>query len=170
MAAVVTAHVYTGASAGTESSAQTGISFLAIDSAATDATTRQNNPVAAGTNSYEKHMRFKIATSPAVGCSNWRIWTATSQVTNVDLRAKGSLGTGGASPGTGDTAPVNTAMTGDVSLYSYTAQGTSYQVDSASYITVGNVTKAFALQLQPQAAAAPGVWTQHTIGYSYDEV
>lgn len=169
MAAVIEVHAFTGASAGTDGGAVTAIAFLSIDSAASDLTTRQNNPVAAGTNSYEKHLRFKITTAPAVRVENFRIWTATAQMSNVNLRAKGSVGTGGATA-SGDTAPSATAMTGDVSLYSYTSQGSSYQVDAGPYSTINYWSKAFLLQLQPQAAAAPGAWTSTTIGYSYDEV
>lgn len=169
MAATVVVHCFNSTNAATDNGAVSAIAFLSTDSHLADATTRQNNPVTAGTNSFEKHLRFKMTVAPAVSCSNWRVWTPTSQVTNVNLRAKGNVGTGGASP-SGDSTPTATAMTGDVSLYSYTSQGSSYQVDSTSYSTINHYTKAWLLQLQPQAAATPGTWTQHTIGYSYDEI
>jgi hypothetical protein len=170
MAATVGVFVYTGASAATESTVQTGISFLSIDSALTDATTRQNNPVVAGTSSFEKHLRLKATVAPAVSWGNAKVWTATGAMANVDLRAKGSVGTGGATPGTGDTAPTATTMTGDVSLYSYTTQGGAYAWDAATYSAINTVTKALLLQLQPTVAASPGAWTTTTISYSYDEV
>lgn len=173
MAATISVRVYTGTNAATESSAQTGISFLSIDSSATDSTTRQNNPVVAGTNSYEKHLRWRVDAQPSVSVGNYKVWCATSAQANVGLRIKGSVGTGGASPGTGDSTPTATAMTGDASIYSYTSSGTALVVDSATYTgppATGTVSKATLLQLQPTASATPGAWTQHTISYSYDEI
>lgn len=169
MAATISVRVYTGASAATESAAQTGISFLSIDSAATDATTRGNNPVVANTASFEKHLRLKVDAAPAVSVSNFLWWTDGTPMTNVALRAKEGVGTGGATPGTGDTTPSATAMTLDIDAYTRTAaaKGT---LDSGSYSTLNDVTKALLLQLQPNASAGPGAWTQETINYSYDEV
>ena len=169
MAAVVDVRVYTGASATTESGTQTGISFLSIDSAATDATTRQNNPVVAGTTSFEKHVRLKATTAPAVSWGNVKFWTDGTPMSNVGLRAKLSVGTGGSSPGTGDTTPSATAMTGDADAYSYTS-GAKGTWDAATYSAINTVSKAMLLQLAPTGAAAPGAWTQETLNYSYDEV
>ena len=169
MAASISVRVYTGTNAGTESAAQTGISFLSVDSAATDATTRQNNPVQAGTASYEKHLRLKVDTAPAVSVSNFLWWTDGSGTANVALRAKEAVGTGGATPGTGDTTPSATAMTSDIDAYTRTS-GAKGTWDSGSYSTLNDVTKALLLQLQPASNASPGAWGQETINYSYDEV
>lgn len=169
MPATISVRVYTGTNAGTESAAQTGISFLSIDSAATDATTRQNNPVQAGTASFEKHLRLKIDVAPAVSVSNFKWWTDGAGQANVALRAKEAIGAGGATPGTGDTTPVATAMTGDIDAYTRTAAAKGTW-DAASYSALNNVTKALILQLQPASNASPGAWTQETINYSYDEV
>lgn len=169
MAAVLSVRVYTGTNAGTESAAQTGISFLSIDSAATDATTRQNNPVLAGTASFEKHLRLKVDTSPAVSVDNFLWWTDGSGQANVNLRAKEGIGTGGATPGSGDSTPTATAMTSDIDAYTRTS-GAKGTWDSASYVTQNHVTKALLLQLQPTGSASPGAWTQETINFSYDEV
>lgn len=169
MPATVGVFVYTGASAATESTVQTGISFLAIDSAATDVTTRQNNPVLAGTTSFEKHIRLKATVAPAVNWGNVKFWTDGAGMANVGLRAKLSVGTGGASPGTADTTPTATAMTGDVDAYTYTS-GAKGTWDAATYTAINTVSKAALLQLSPTGAAAPGAWTQETLNYSYDEV
>lgn len=169
MAAVVDVRVYTGSSATTESGTQTGISFLSIDSAATDATTRQNNPVVAGTTSFEKHVRLKCTTAPAVSWGNVKFWTDGAGQANVGLRAKLAVGTGGATPGTGDTTPTATAMTGDADAYTYTS-GAKGTWDAATYSAVNSVSKALLLQLSPTGSAAPGAWTQETLNYSYDEV
>jgi hypothetical protein len=169
MVATVGVFVYTGVSAATESTVQTGISFLSIDSNATDATTRGNNPVLAGTTSFEKHLRLKATVAPAVSWGNVKFWTDGTGMVNVGLRAKVAVGTGGATPGTGDTAPTATAMTGDVDAYTLTsaAKGTW---DAATYAAINTVSKALLLQLSPTGAASPGVWTQETLNYSYDEV
>lgn len=169
MAATVGVFVYTGASAATESSVQTGISFLAIDSSATDATTRQNNPVVAGTTSFEKHVRLKATVAPAVSWGNVKFWTDGAGQANVGLRAKLAVGTGGATPGTGDSTPTATAMTGDADAYTYTS-GAKGTWDSATYSAVNTVSKALLLQLSPTGSASPGAWTQETLNYSYDEV
>jgi len=169
MAAVLSVRVYTSTNAATESAAQTGVSFLSIDSSATDSGTRQTNPVVAGTASYEKHLRLKVDTSPAVSVSNFLWWTDGTPSSNVALRAKEGVGTGGATPGTGDTTPSATAMSSDIDAYSRTS-GAKGTWDSGSYVTQNDVTKALLLQLQPNGSATPGAWAQETINYSYDEV
>lgn len=169
MAAVVDVRVYTGTNAATESAGQTGISFLSIDSAATDSGTRSSNPVVAGTTSFEKHVRLKATTAPAVSWGNVKFWTDGSGQANVGLRAKLAVGTGGATPGTGDSTPTATAMTGDADAYTYTS-GAKGTWDSATYSAVNTVSKALLLQLSPTGSATPGAWTQETLNYSYDEV
>lgn len=169
MAATIGVFVYTGVTASTESTVQTGISFLSIDSSATDVTTRQNNPVVAGTVSFEKHIRLKATVAPAVSWGAVKFWTDGAGSANVGLRAKLSVGTGGATPGTGDLAPVSTAMTGDTDAYAATA-GAKAVWDAATYAAINTVSKALVLQLSPTGAAAPGAWTQEVLNYSYDEV
>lgn len=169
MAATVGVFVYTGASAATESTVQTGISFLSIDSNATDVTTRQNNPVVAGTSSFEKHVRLKATVAPAVSWGNVKFWTDGAATANVGMRAKLAVGTGGATPGTGDTTPTATAMTGDTDAYSHVV-GTKGTWDAATYSALNTVSKALLLQLAPTGSATPGAWPQETLNYSYDEV
>jgi hypothetical protein len=48
MAATVTIRVYTGASAGTESSAVSGIDLISADNATNSLANRQANPITAG--------------------------------------------------------------------------------------------------------------------------
>lgn len=170
MAATIGVFVYTGSNAATESTAQTGISFLSIDSSATDSGTRQANPVVAGTSSFEKHLRLKATVAPAVSWGNIKWWTDGAGQANVNLRAKEAVGTGGATPGTGDSTPSATAMTGDIDAYTRTSGAKGTWDATASIGGLNTVSKALLLQLQPQAAAAPGAWTQETINYSYDEV
>jgi len=169
MAATVGVFVYTGATATTESAVQTGISLMSIDSSATDSGTRGSNPVTAGTTSFEKHVRLKATVAPAVSWGAVKFWTDAAGMANVGLRAKLSVGTGGATPGTGDTTPTATAMTGDADAYTYTS-GAKGTWDAATYASINTVSKALLLQLSPTGAAGPGAWTQETLNYSYDEV
>lgn len=170
MAATITPRVYTGANAATESAAQTGISFLSIDSAATDVTTRQNNAVQAGTASVEKHIRLHCDVAPSVMWGNVKFWTDGTGTANVNLRAKLAVGSGGASPGTGDTTPSANAMTGDVDAYTLTAASKGTWDATANIGGLNSVSKALLLQLQPTGSATPGAWPQETLNYSYDEV
>lgn len=168
MVAVLTVRVMTGSSAGTQSASVTGIDFISADNATNSSGNRTSNPVVVGTNSFEKHLRLAVDTSPANGVTNFLFWTDGSGTANVGLRAKAAIGTGGSTPGTGDTTPTATTMTGDTDAYAATS-GAKVQWDASSYVTITNVTKALLLQLQPTGSANPGNWTQETINYSYDE-
>jgi len=168
MVATIGVHVYTGANAATESSTQTGISFLSIDSALTTLSDRTSNPVVVGTNSFSKALRLKVEASPANGVTNFLFWTDGTGQANVGLRLKAAQGTGGATPGTGGVTNTATALASDTDAYAATAAA-KVTWDSASYVTLNNVTKAIILQLQPTGAATPGNWTQETLNYSYDE-
>lgn len=168
MAAVVSLRVYTGANAATESAAVTGIDFISADNATNSLANRQANPVTVGTNSFEKHLRLKIDSGIINSIGNLKFWTDGTGQANVGLRAKLSVGTGGATPGTGDTTPTATAMTGDSDAYTFTS-GAKGTWDAASYTVNTHVSKAMLLQLQPTGAATAGNWTQETLNYSYDE-
>lgn len=168
MAAVLTLHAYTGTNAATESSAITGIDFISADNATNSSGNRTSNPVAVGTNSFSKHLRLKVATSPSNGVTNFKFWTDGTGQSNVGLRAKLAVGSGGATPGSGDSTPSATALSGDADAYTYTS-GAKGTWDSASYVTTGHVTKSLVLQLQPTGSATAGNWTQETFNYSYDE-
>lgn len=168
MAAVVTLRVYTGTNAATESAAVTGIDLISADNATNSLGNRQANPVTVGTNSFSKHLRLKIDSGIINSVGNLKFWTDGSGQANVGLRAKLAVGTGGATPGTGDTTPSATTITGDTDAYAATS-GAKATWDSASYTTNTHVSKSLVLQLQPTGAAAAGNWTQETLNYSYDE-
>lgn len=172
MPATLALHVYSGTNAATESaSAVTGISFFGTTATAADLNTlaaRQADPITVGSNSVSKHLRLKITVVPANAVTNFRFWTDGAGTTNVGLRAKLAVGTGGATPGTGDTTPATTALTGDVDAYTLVT-GSRGVWDSASYSALNNVTRALVLQLQPTASATAGNWPQETLNYSYDE-
>lgn len=168
MAATVTLRVYTGTNAATESSAVTGIDFISADNATNSSGNRTSNPVTVGTNSYSKHLRLKIDSGIINSIGNVKFWTDGTGQSNVGLRAKLAVGSGGASPGSGDSTPSASALTGDADAYTYVS-GSKGTWDSASYTTNTHVTKALVLQLQPNGSAAAGNWTQETLNYSYDE-
>lgn len=168
MAATVSLRVYTGTNAATESAAVTGIDFISADNATNSLANRQANPITVGTNSFSKHLRLKIDSGIINSIGNVKFWTDGTGQSNVALRAKLAVGTGGASPGTGDSTPSATALTGDADAYTYTS-GAKGTWDSASYTTNTHVTKALVLQLQPNGSATAGNWTQETLNYSYDE-
>ena len=168
MAATVTVRTYTGTNAATESGAATPtIAFLSTDSAASDSGTQVANPVTVGTNSFSKHLRLKIDSGIINSIGNVLFWTDGSGTANVGLRAKLAVGTGGATPGTGDSTPSATALTADADAYTYTS-GSKGTWDSASYTVNTHVTKALVLQLQPTGSAAAGNWSE-TLNYSYEE-
>ncbi len=172
MAATLGLFVYSGTNSATESAAAvTAISFFGTTGTAADLTTlaaRQADPITVGSNSVEKHLRLKITVAPANAVTNFKFWTDGAGTTNVGLRAKLAVGTGGATPGSGDSTPTATTMTSDADAYTYTS-GAKGTWDSTSYSTVGNVTKALLLQLQPTGSATAGNWPTETLNYSYDE-
>lgn len=169
MVAALSVRVYTGTNAATESSAVTGIDMISADNATNSSGNRTSYPVAIGENSYEKHLRLKIDTAPATSVSAFKWWMTSTQQTYINLRAKEGVGTGGASPGSGDSTPTASAMSGDIDAFSRT-EGAKGDWDTGSYSTLGNVTKALLLQLQPQSGASSGSITQKAFGYQYDEV
>jgi hypothetical protein len=175
MAATVGVFVYTSTNAATETAASGAIAFLSIDSAASDLTTRQNNPVLAGGQSYSKHLRLKATVAPAVSWGNVKFWgDGTGPVdsgagANLTLNVKLAQGTGGATPGTGGTTPYNTAMGTPTNFTTYTS-GSKGTWDSATYSAVNTVSKEMQLQLSVSGSAAPGAMAQETLNYSYDEV
>jgi len=167
MVATIGLHVYTSTNAGTESGTVTGIDLISADNATNTLGNRQTYPVVTATNSFEKHLRLKLEVAPANSISNIKFWTDGSGTANVLFRGKLAIGTGGATPGTGDSTPSATTMTADADAYSYTS-GSKGTWDSGSYSTINHVTKALLLQLQPSASATPGNWSE-TLSYSYDE-
>lgn len=167
MVATLSLRVYTGTGATTQSSAVNGIAFFGspTDSAASDLASRQASPIVVGSNSMEKHLRLRIDVAPNTSVGPFRFYTDGSGTTNVGLKYR-AAGTGGASAA-GDATPVATAMTG---TDAYTATAASpFTWDSVTYATVGHVTKALVLQLQPTASATPGAWPQEVLYLVFDE-
>jgi hypothetical protein len=160
LAASVSLRVYTGSGAGTQSAAQTGISFLSIDSAANDATTRQNNPVDVGTVSFEKWMALVVDVAPANAVANFQWWTDGSGPSNVALKY-GTTGTGVTPKNTTSTVATNDAFTA--------TSGSPATWHAGSLTTVGQRTDFLVMQLQPASNAAAGNIPTETISYKYQE-
>lgn len=161
MAASLSLRVYTGASAGTQSSAVTGIDLISADNATNSLANRQSNPVTVGTNSYEKWLKLYIDTAPANGVTNFKVWGDGGVQTSTSLLFTAAYVTG-ATPTNATSAVANTTFTNFTS-------GNKATWDSASYSATGATTKFLVFQLQVASDASPGNWTQETVNYSYDE-
>lgn len=161
MAASLSVRVYTGASAGTESGAVTGIDFISADNATNTLSNRTSNPITVGGQSYEKWLKLKVDTIPANGVTNFKIWGDGAVQSSTTLKFTTNYTTG--------TTPVATASTiADTNFNNYTSSSKATW-DSASYTNTNATTKYTIFQLQVAADAAAGNWTQETISYSYDE-
>ena len=161
MAATLTLRVYTGASAGTESAAVTGIDFISADNATNSLGNRQSNPITVGTASYEKWLKLKVDTIPANGVTNFKIWGDGAVQTSTTLYWTGQYVTG--------TTPTSgTSTIAATSFVTYTA-GNKGVWDTVSYTNTSATTKYVVMQLAVGADCGPGNWTQETINYSYDE-
>jgi hypothetical protein len=161
VAASLSLRVYTGTSAGTESSSVSGIDFESADNATNSLANRQANPITVGTNSYEKWLKLKIDTAPANAVTNFKIWGDGAVQTSTTLNFTGAYVTG-ATPTTASSTVANANFT------TYTS-GNKATWDSASYSATNATTKYAVFQLVVDATCGPGNWTQETISYSYDE-
>ena len=161
MAASLSVRVYTGSSAGTESSSVTGIDFISADNATNSLANRQANPITVGTNSYEKWLKLKVDTAPANSVSNFKIWGDGAVMTSTTLMWTGQYITG-TTPTTGTSTIANTTFNNFTS-------GNKGTWDTNSYTATNATTRYSVFQLQVASDAGPGNWTQETISFSYDE-
>jgi len=160
MAASLSLRVYTSTGP-TESSAVTGADLISADNATNSLANRQANPITVGTNSYEKWLKLKIDTAPANGVTNFKIWGDGAVMTSSTLVYTAAYVT--YQQGTTATSTIaNTTFTNFTS-------GNKGTWDSASYSATNATTKFVVFQLQIDATAAAGNWTQETVSYSYDE-
>jgi hypothetical protein len=161
MVASLTVRVYTGASAGTESAAVSGIDLISDDNDTNSLANRQANPITVGTTSYEKWIALKVDTAPSNEVYNFQIWGDGGVTTSTTLYFTGNYVTG--------TTPTDgTSTIADTDFTSYTA-GAKATWDSGTYSATNDVTNFAVFQLDVDADANPGNWTQETISYSYDE-
>lgn len=161
MAASLSVRVYTGASAGTESGAVTGLDMISADNATNSLANRTSNPITVGTNSYEKWIKLKVDTIPANGVTNFKIWGDGAVMTSTTLNFTAAYITG-TTPTTAASSIANTTFTNFTS-------GNKATWDSASYTNTNATTKYCVFQLVVDSTAGPGNWTQETVNFSYDE-
>jgi uncharacterized Rossmann fold enzyme len=161
VAATVSLRVYSGSNAATESSAVTGADLISADNATNSLANRQANPVTVGTRSYEKWLKLKVDAAPANGITNVQMWGDGNIMTSTALWFTGGFVTGA--------TPTNAASSvANADFVGFTA-GNKAVWDSAS-LTATNATSKYAVfQLEVDATAGPGNWTQETVNYSYDE-
>lgn len=169
MAATLSVRVQTGSSTGSESPAVTGIDLISADNSTNTLANRQANPITipaatpTSAYSYEKYCKLKVDVAPANGVTNFKAWSAQGGAggagTAVTLNAEGAVSSyaQGVTTKRGSAAPIPTT------------QGGALTWDSASYTTIGNVTKYLVLQLEAGNPASPGNVAQITLNYSYDE-
>jgi len=163
MAAVIALHVYTSASADTESACVAGVDFISADNATNTLANRQSNPVSTCSFSYEKWLKLKITESPDNSVSNFLVWGDAANEADTDLMW--GLNVNGSTP-------VNSESTIATSAFStYTSDAASKLTwDSGSYEAATCTLGTFlVMQLEALTAASAGNWTQETISYSYDE-
>lgn len=163
MVASISVRVYTGATAGTQSAAVTGVSFFGtFDSSATTTTDRQNYPITVGSRSYEKWLKLYVDTAPANNVANFKIWGDGQVQTSTVLYWTGNVFATG-------TTPTNVTSTlANVAFTTYTASAPA-QWDAGTYSATGATTKFVVFQLAVGSDALPGNWSTETINYSYDE-
>jgi hypothetical protein len=140
--ATTSLRVYTGASAGTESAAQTGIDLVSVDNAVNSPTNRSDNPVASGTNSFEKWMRVKIEAANAHTLANFWVERTGDLPNGVTLKM-----------GVADTPATPTAATSTVATKTM-AEGQRYIFDANEYAS--GLTRYLVLQEQTASTASGG--------------
>lgn len=161
MAATVTIRVYTGATASTESSAQTGIDLMSADGATNSPANRAANPITASEKSYEKWIKARVDVAPDNAVSNFELWGdgTVQQSTTLYVGKK-------VAPGVTPTSADSSYATND---WTQQTSGGKFAWHATNMTGVASVTDYAVFQLDVNADAAPGNWTQETINYSYDE-
>jgi hypothetical protein len=160
MAASVSIRVYTGAGAATESAAQTGIDLISADNALNSAGNRSSNPITAGSKSYEKWIKAYIDTAPDNQCENFDLWGDGA------VQSSTALYVGRVVSGVTPTSNDSTVATNDWTGY---LTGARFDWHATALTGVGSKTDYAVFQLDVNADAAAGNWTQETINYAYDE-
>jgi hypothetical protein len=160
--ATITIRVCTETDAGTESAAVTGIDLISADNATNSAPNRAAYPITAGTKSYEKWIRAYVDTAPDNYVQNFKLWgdVAVQESTHLYVGITDS----GVTPTSADSSVATNAWT------TYDNGTDDALAWHATAITATDGETDYAVfQLDVDADAAAGNWTQETISYSYDE-
>lgn len=160
MAATVSIRVYTGASAGTQSSTVSGIDFISDDNATNSLGNRTAYPITAGERSYEKWLKAYVDVAPDNYVDTFEAWGDGTVQSSTHLYV-GKTATG-ATPTSGD----STVATNDFTSYT---SGSKFAWHATDLTGIGSATDYLVFQLDVDADAAAGNWTQETINYSYNE-
>ena len=160
MAATITIRVYTSTNAATESGAQTGIDLISADNATNSAANRAANPITAGQRSYEKWTKARVDVAPDNNVSNFELWGDGA------VQSSTSLYVGKTDTGVTPTSNDSTVATND---WTQQTSGGKFAWHATNMTGIGSTTDYAVYQLDVDADAAAGNWTQETINYSYDE-
>lgn len=163
MAASLILSVQTGTSPGSANETNiTGIDMISADNATNSLANRQAYPITVGTNSYEKWVRLKIATAPANGVGNFKVWGDGAIDISTTLAFTSNYVTY-------QTPSANTSTIANRTFTQYTASSPATW-HSVTISATNAYTNYAVFQLQVAATAGPGNWTQETVNYSYDEL
>lgn len=160
MAATVTIRVNTGAAAGTQSGAVTGIDLISADNATNSPANRSANPITASEKSFEKWITARVDVAPDNYVNNFQLWGDGA------VQSSTTLFVGKTQTGVTPTDSDSTVATNDWTNYTSTSQFAWHATNMSG---IGSVTDFAVFQLDVDADAAAGNWTQETINYSYDE-
>ena len=160
MAATVTIRVNTGTDAGTQSGAVSGIDLISADNATNSLANRQAYPISAGGRSFEKWITARVDVAPDNYCDNFELWGDGA------VQSSTSLYVGKTATGVTPTGSDSTVATND---WTQQTSGGKFAWHATDLTGVGSVTDFAVFQLDVNADAAAGNWTQETINYSFDE-
>lgn len=160
MAATVTIRVNTSTGAGTESGAVSGIDLMSADGATNSTANRQANPITAGAKSYEKWLTARVDVAPDNYVNNFEWWgdAAVQQSTALFI---GKTDTG--------VTPVASDSTVATNAWTQQTSGGKFAWHATNMTGIGSTTDFAVFQLDVDADAAAGNWTQETLNYSFDE-
>jgi len=160
MAATVTIRVNTGASAGTQSGAVSGIDLISADNATNSSANRQAYPITAGGKSYEKWLTARVDVAPDNYVNNFQWWG------DGTVQQSTALYIGKTNSGVTPTSNDSTVATNDWTTYTSTSK---FAWHATNMTGIGSVTDFAVFQLDVNADADAGDWTQETLNYSFDE-
>jgi hypothetical protein len=150
VAATLSTRVYTGTNAGTESSAQTGITLV-------DADALTGGPVLAGTASYERWLRLRVDVAPAIGVTNFYVQNTGVLPTGVSLKF-----------GVTDTPATPKNTTSMVATMDLTS-GRRFIFDTNVYDTIGEHSRYLVIQEVAAIGATIGAIPQQSLKFGFQE-
>ena len=162
MAAGVSIRVCTGASAGTESAAVTGIDLISADNATNSTANRAAFPITAASpgRSYEKWIRAEVDTAADNYVNNFKLCG------DGVVQASTVLYVGKTETGVTPTSADSTVATNAWTTYTSTS---AFAWHATNMTGVGSKTDYAVFQLDVNADAIAGNWTQETVNYTFDE-